>query len=127
VEESERPLVVLRLDDPSDEGAPDFASFLAGLDRIAALSRETRVRIVLDLTGAKPDADRRRRFAEWLRTQGPDIRPHVDAFAIVAPSAMLRGTITAMRWFFPERMLHSETFDRRDRAVAWARERPSAS
>lgn len=119
LDESRRPLLVVHLDDTSGASMPDLDSLIRALARIVELGREGEIQLVLDLTGAAPDADRRRRVAEWLKREASEVREHITAFAIVAPSAMLRGTITAIRWFFPDRVMRGETFDTRERALAW--------
>ena len=112
-------MVVVHLDDPSGRVVPDFESLFTVRARVKQLALGGPLDLVLDLTGARPDAERRRRLAEWLQVDAVPIRHRIRAFAIVAPSAFLRGSITAMRWFFPERMLHSEVFDTRAAALAW--------
>ncbi len=119
LDESKRPLVLVHLDDATGSAPPDLDSLLRALSRVVELARETPIQLLLDLTGASPDADRRRRVAEWLQGDASQVRDRIIAFAIVAPSAMLRGTITAIRWFFPDRMMRSETFETRERALTW--------
>lgn len=41
------------------------------------------------------------------------------AFCIVAPSPFLRGAFTAISWFLPERMMHSEVVESRGAALRW--------
>jgi hypothetical protein len=119
LDESLRPLLQVRLDDQSGREPPELESLLSALGGVIALGREDTVQLMLDLTGASPDAERRRRVADWLRRDAWN-----SAFAVVAPNPFLRGTMTAMRWFFPKRMLHSETFDSAESAIAWLRSRP---
>jgi hypothetical protein len=116
---SRRPLVLLHLDDTSGVDAPDFESLLASLGQLRALARREKLFVVLDLTGSRPDAQRRQRLVEWLRSEGLALRPRIEAFAIVAPSAFLRGALTAVRWFFPERLVVSEVFHTRAAALDW--------
>lgn len=123
IDESRSPLLVIRLDDQSGREAPDFETILAALGRAITLARKHPIQLVLDLTGASPNAERRRRLADWLRNDAWAVRERVTAFAVVAPNPFLRGTITAMRWFFPERMLRSETFDTAESAIKWIRSR----
>jgi hypothetical protein len=119
LDESRPPVVVLRLDDPSGREAPDFESMLTAMGQLRTLHPGRRLYVVLDLTGARPDAQRRQRLVDWLKREGATVRPRVAAFAIVAPSAFLRGALTAVRWFFPERMMHSEMFETRASALEW--------
>lgn len=119
LDESKRPLLVVHLDVATSGTAPDLDSLLRALSRVVALARQGPIQLLLDLTGASPDADRRRRVAAWLKGEASEVRDRITAFAIVAPSPLLRGTITAIRWFFPDRMMRSETFDTRERALAW--------
>jgi hypothetical protein len=119
LDESKRPLLVVHLDDASTGVAPDLDSLLRALARVVELARAQPIKLLLDLTGASPDADRRRRVAQWLEGDASEVRDRITSSAIVAPSALLRGTITAIRWFFPDRVMRSETFDTRERALAW--------
>lgn len=121
LDDSVKPVLVIALDDPSGREPPDLASLMSVLERVIVLTETQRIRLVMDLTGASPDAERRRRMVTFLRERMWGARERIDAFAIVAPSPLLRGAITAMRWFFPERMLHSETFDAREPALRWIR------
>jgi hypothetical protein len=116
---SRRPLVVLHLDDASGIEAPDFDTMLASLGQLKALAVREKLYVVLDLTGSRPDAQRRQRLVDWLRKDGLALRPRIEAFAVVAPSAFLRGALTAVRWFFPERLRSSEVFETRAAALDW--------
>lgn len=118
-----RPLLVLHLDEPDSSTPPDFESLFGALAELRAITDHERALLVVDLAGARPDAKRRMRLVSWLREEGRGINARVDALAIVAPSAVLRGVITAVGWFFPERMAGSETFQTRAEALAWARGR----
>lgn len=119
LDESRVPLLIVHLDDPSGRVAPDFETLFTVLARLKTIAGTRTVYVIMDLTGAQPDAERRRRLADWMKVDAVPIRQRVAAFAVVAPSAFLRGTLTAIRWFFPERMLHSETFDTRAAALRW--------
>lgn len=119
LDSSARPRVVLHVDAPHDGSAPDFDSLLAALGDVRAQAEEERLRLVFDITGLRPDARRRMRFVEWLRREGGKLFPRIDALALVAPSAVLRGVITAVRWFFPQWAFRTETFASREEAIAW--------
>jgi len=119
IDESRLPLLIVHLDDPSGRVAPDFESLYAVLARVKVVAQARTIYVILDLTGAQPDAERRRRLAEWLRVDAVPIRPRVAALAVVAPSPFLRGTITAISWLMPERMMHSEVVESRAAAVRW--------
>ncbi len=120
LDESRRPLVVAHIDDVSSKVAPDFESLLQVLDRLKVLARETPCYVVIDLTGAQPDARKRQRFVSWIRKDGLEIRERMGAIAVVAPSTMLRGAFTAIQWFVPERVDRTEVFENRPAAIAWA-------
>ncbi len=89
---------------------------MIGDDKVAEIRERTDIvqligeYVVLKRAGASPNAERRRRLADWLRRDAWEVRDRVSAFAVVAPNPFLRGTITAMRWFFPEKMLYTETW-----------------
>lgn len=96
VELDDWPLVVLHLDGAPD--TPRLESFEEALD--AVLTREARCGVVLDMTGAAPDAGRRRRTAMVVDQRRAAIERWVVAGALIVPSAFHRGVLTAMRWIF---------------------------
>ena len=112
-------MIVVALDDARAIGAPDAESFFLGLERVKVLSSKSPCYVVLDLTGAAPDAQRRQRLVTWLRSHGSTLRAQVVAIAIVAPSTFLRGALTAVRWFMTDRVMVSEVFETRLEALRW--------
>lgn len=123
LDETRRPLVIVHLDDPTAKEAPDFESLLAAFARVKALAEIAPCYVVVDLTGARPDARRRQRLVEWLKSEGLAVRDRLGAFGVVAPSTLLRGAFTAVQWFFLEgdRVKRTEVFADRATAIAWAR------
>lgn len=119
LDESQEPRFLIHLDEVAGGGAPDFDSFLRALDRLKVLSRKTPCYVVLDLTSAQPDAQKRQQLVVWLRTHGTEIRHQIRAIAFVAPSTLLRGALTAVRWFMSDRVLMSEVFETRADALVW--------
>lgn len=79
--------------------------------------------VVLDLTAAQPDAQKRQQLVTWLREHGSSIRGQIKAIAFVAPSTFLRGALTAVRWFMSDRVLLSEVFETRTEALRWIDQR----
>ncbi|MCC6216410.1 MAG: hypothetical protein IT376_16230 [Polyangiaceae bacterium] len=110
----------MKLDDPHAAAAPDLESWFACLDELLRRATGANV-VVLDLTGARPDAGRRRRVFDWAVANRKAYLERIRAAAIVAPSPLLRGVLTAARWFLPMTIRH-EIFDHVDPALAWARE-----
>ena len=117
----EWPLVVIALDRP-DGGDPLFSTFLQCTQEV--MDRRERCVVVVDLTGSRADAQRRKAVADWIRDERIIIERYVRAAAIVAPIALHRGALTALQWV-TERRLHLEwePFPSRESAMAWARER----
>lgn len=98
-------------------------SFFDALERVKSLSAKARCYVVLDLTGAAPDAQRRQRLVAWLREHGSTVRAQVAAIAFVAPTTFQRGALTAVRWFVPDRVMVSEVFETRRDALQWVEDK----
>lgn len=118
---------MIHLDDVSGKGTPDFASLLRVLDRLKALSATTPCYVVLDLTAAQPDAQKRQQIVTWMREHGASIRSQTKAIAFVAPSTFLRGALTAVRWFMAERVVQSDIFETRAEALRWIASRQASA
>lgn len=116
---SRTPVLVVHLDDASGLRAPEFDTLLTVLDEVKDVAAERPTWLVLDLSGARPDAQRRRRLVTWIQQQGPKLREDVRALAVVAPSAFLRGAFIAVHWFFSEHAHKSQAFETREQAHAW--------
>jgi hypothetical protein len=75
--------------------------------------------VVYDLTGSRPDAQRRRLVINWLKQNHERLTRYVLASAIVAPTAFHRGILVATFWFIkPKRPV--EVFADRPAAMRWA-------
>lgn len=114
---SRRPIVLIYLDvRPGEDEAPNMESFMSA--GRALLDSPVKLAVVLDLTGARPDAARRQKLIEWMSVNGDALRSVVSRAALVAPSAFLRGAFTAVSWFLPRKVPH-EIFATRAEALAW--------
>jgi len=118
------PLVVLRVVGGSDDVAPDVSTMFGAFEAISA--RPGRKAVVIDLTHAKPDAERRKRFVEWAKSRWASVRTNVVAVAAVAPGAFQRSMVTAVLWFLSV-PVPMEVFSRRDDAIEFAIERLEAA
>ncbi len=91
---------------------------LAGLVR--QLAQRERYVLVFDLsvTGI-PNATQRAKLANHVKKQADAIRRNVVALAIVAPSPLVRGIVTALFWVAAPPTPH-EIFASQAEAIAWA-------
>jgi hypothetical protein len=117
VDLSEWPLAYLALDRRTGEEV-DFPTFFSACEEI--LARRQRHVLVLDLTGNRADAARRRLVATWFDARRPDIQRWVGAISVIAREPLHRGVITAMIWLRPAPM-PVECFGTDAEARAWAR------
>jgi len=117
------PLVLIRLP-PGTKDPPDLPALIADLD--ALLARRERIVIAMDLTGAAPDAGRRKATVDWLKKNQAALERYVVAFALVAPSAFHRGLFVATQWFvkMPNPV---EVFGDLSSALAWSHEKMHAA
>jgi hypothetical protein len=111
----------LRLDDRSGQDVPELGSWYEAMEELHRRGSGG-VLVLLDLTGARPDAGRRRQVFEWAAANRHRFASIVRGGAIVAPSPFLRGVLTAARWFLPMALPH-EIFDAYEPALAWLRAR----
>jgi len=114
------PVAIIALHGPDDGTQPSYESFVAACE--ACLARRARHGVVLDLTGAAPDARRRKAIIDW----GKQHLAHMTRFnvgvAIVASSAPVRGIITAARWVVDPPFPFS-VFATRAEATTWVEDR----
>jgi hypothetical protein len=97
---------------------PDFDSFLAVAEE--ALARRERFAAVIDLTGNRADAVRRRRLAAWSEEHRAEVRLRVAAIGVVAGGAFERGVLTALLWLTRPPM-PVRAFSAPADALAWVR------
>jgi hypothetical protein len=129
LEASGWPLAELRLH-PSDDDHGRLDTFLVSVEGL--LSRPGPCVVVLDLSGAEPDAHRRQRLAELVARDRARIDRVVHAAAVVVPSAFHRGILTAVKWLNARPLaLEWQPFATYGEARAWAegrlRELPATS
>ena len=120
----EWPLVILELPPGSDAREVDQESFYEQVGEL--LAKGERFATMHDVRSAgRLDAVRRRRFAEWVRTNEPLLRRTLIAHAAVVSSGLQQGVITALLWVIraPAPM---RVFTDPDDARAWLRERVAA-
>lgn len=72
-----------------------------------------------------PEVELVRQQANWIRTNRAAIRRVSRGFAIVAPSAVLRGMVRAVLHIQPLPVAHA-VFAELEEGMAWARERARA-
>jgi hypothetical protein len=76
--------------------------------------------LVFDMTRTgTPTALQRRKVVAHMADNAPAIRLVVRGLAVIAPSAVLRGVITAIFWVAPPAAPY-RIFDDRDEAAEWA-------
>jgi hypothetical protein len=68
----------------------------AALERL--LSREKRFLFLFDMRGGASDAQRRKRFIDWVARHNDAISRYAIATAVVVGTAMERGFVTAATW-----------------------------
>jgi hypothetical protein len=75
---------------------------------------------VFDMSHAGvPTALQRKRLVAHMTDQAPNIRRVVRGLGVVAPSALLRGAVTALFWLAPPLVPH-RLFETRGEAIDWA-------
>lgn len=96
VDDRHFPLVISTL--PARFGNEEIDEFLAHHDRI--LARNQRYGTVTDVSsvGIIPDARFRRRITDWQIDRLESMRRLTVGTAIVAPTPLLRGALTAIGW-----------------------------
>ena len=110
------PLVVARFRGPATDAEVD--AYLARLER--PLIRGESYVAIIDGTHAAPGTPvQRRAMAEWMRSRAKLIQTHVLGAAIVAPSSLIRGALTAIFWIQPLPCPHRIT-STMEEAERWA-------
>lgn len=116
---SQPPLAVVHFEDPTRRLVPDAGAMLVVIDEILRAGRP--VAGVLDLSGIRPDAQRRAHVADYYQKRERELRRVLVALAVVAPSRILAGAVTAFTWLTRPEM-PMKVFQDRTKAMAWARE-----
>lgn len=92
----------------------------------AELELEERAVLVLDTRDAAVmTRAQRHRIADHLKEKSDDIRRHFVGVCAIVPSALARGTVSAILWLAPPGV-PTKLFDTEDEAVAWANARAEA-
>jgi len=96
------------------------SSILRDLER--CLMRGSPYVLVFDLShGGTPNPVQRASMASHMRKNRPRIERSVLAIAVVAPSPLVRGVLTAIFWVEPPPVAH-QVFASASEARAWAHE-----
>ena len=114
---SRAPLVIVHLVGADAVQQPDVESMVRIADGL--IEKRERVTVVYDLTGSRPDAQRRRVLVNWLRNNSERLSRYVVASAIVAPTPFHRGILVATFWFVQPKTPW-KIFDDRGAAIEWA-------
>lgn len=121
-DDSRFPLVTVTFEGASTDG--DWDRLLSSLERTThqAFSSGRRVVFVFDTRrGHVISASQRRRMGTWMLENDASSRATVAAFAFVIPSAIIRGTLTAILWIAPMPAPH-RIFAEVGDAMVYARE-----
>ncbi len=118
-DDSRSPLIVLRLPSGTQE-PPDLPALFRDVE--ALFETKGRYVVVQDLTYANPDAGRRRMTVDWLKRNADPIRDHIVALGLVAPTAVQRGLIVALKWFVTP-LIPFEGFPDFRSALEWSKEK----
>jgi hypothetical protein len=114
---SRHPVIIVHLVGADGIQLPDVESLIRIVDGFIA--KRERVAVVYDLTGSKPDAQRRQLLVTWLRENADKLSRYVIASAVVAPTAFHHGILVATLWFVkPKAPLM--VFGDRPAAMHWA-------
>lgn len=99
IDESYEPLIVTVM--PARFTDAEITAFLARHE--ALLARGRRYCTITDLSqiAGLPEATTRRRIADWQQKVESTMRKWTVGTAIVAPSNLLRGAMTALNWLSP--------------------------
>src|SRR5271155_5536769 len=98
---SRYPLIVVHLVGADGIQQADHESLIRIVEGL--IVKRERVVVVYDLTGSRPDAQRRQLLVTWLRANSEKLSRYVIASAIVAPTAFHRGILVATLWFIKPR------------------------
>ncbi len=114
---SRYPLIVVHLVGADAIQQPDHTSLIRIVEGL--IEKRERVVVVYDLTGSRPDAQRRQILVTWLKENSEKLSRYVIASAIVAPTAFHRGILVATLWFIKPRT-PVEICSDRSAALRWA-------
>lgn len=114
------PLVRMRVVGEDDGQLPDLESAMSAA--MALFAQGKPCVLVHDLRHAHPDAVRRKKIKEWIASVPVEKRRLIKAYALVVHSAVQRGIVTALLWFFAHPLVPIQVFGDEASAVAWARE-----
>jgi hypothetical protein len=114
---SRHPLIVVHRVGADGTQQADHKSLIRIVEGL--IVKRERVVVVYDLTGARPDAQRRQLLMTWLRANSEKLSRYVIASAIVAPTAFHRGILVATLWFIKPRT-PVEICSDRPAALRWA-------
>jgi hypothetical protein len=91
-------------------------------DHRAILDRNEPYAIVIDATAmGSTDAFLRKRYAEFIATNGATLKRLCKGAAVVLNSSLTRGVITAVMWMTTVPFPH-KVFGDRAEAIAWAKQ-----
>ena len=119
---------LLLIEASGDSSDQDLEQYLGELSR--KLAQKVPHVVVVDATlGKSLKATHRKMVADWNRAHAGELRRYRLGLALVTPSALLRGLITAVYWIFPAPFPY-RCFDSTAEARKWGErllrgERPS--
>jgi len=117
VDESGFPLVIARFRDQSSDD--EFAAYLKDLDQL--FTRRQHFALVIDTTSRRDTPPLHRRMqADWMRDRAMLIRLFNVGTALVVPSMVQRGVLTAILWMQPMPCPHY-TCETAPEAIRWCR------
>jgi len=117
VDASEFPLVIARFRDHSSDD--EFAGYLKDLDQL--FTRRQHFALVIDTTSRRDTPPLHRRMqADWMRDRAMLIRLFNVGTALVIPSMVQRGVLTAILWMQPMPCPHY-TCENAPEAIRWCR------
>lgn len=116
IDERRWPLAIFESPGPLSPSEIDADSFYAELTR--CLKKRERFATLHDIRNTRPDASRRRRFAQWVKDNDAELRLRLAAHAVVVDSGFQRGMITAILWMTPS-PCPMKVFGDREEAERW--------
>jgi hypothetical protein len=118
-DDSRWPIVVSRASGESSDD--DMRSYLTMLELM--LSRKARHVIIVDATqGKQLKSQHRKMLADWTQLNRQTLARYRAGLALVTPSAVLRGMITAVYWLSPPPFPY-QPVSTMEEGWAWARQR----
>lgn len=113
------PILVLRAFGGQPGDVPDLQSLFDLYEKIQAIPGAKAV--VWDLERAKSDAKRRKEVTDWMRGRQAAKELDVTCLALIAPTSIQRGLVTAVLWFVRP-AIPTQVFSNYTAAMQWARE-----